>query len=80
MYIDEAIEKETVEPYGLITWPAALLACHQLEERFMFGSGLKGKTVCDVACGTGIVSLNAILLGTMLFPLLLSSICQELNV
>lgn len=108
MCIEKAIENDTVEPYGLTTWPgkhkvlsyapiylyayliptylfvfhfskhfltlkllsgltlislAALLACDQLEERFMKGSALKDKVICDVGCGTGLVTLSSILLG-----------------
>lgn len=76
-YIDKAIKNDSIEPFGVVTWHAAYIAATMLDERFSGSEfSLRGKTVVDLGCGTGLASVAALALG-MLFHLLkpLNSCC-----
>ncbi len=47
---------------GTFVWPAAHVLAKFLEKRY-HGAGLKGKRICDIGAGTGLVGLVAALLG-----------------
>lgn len=57
VFIDNAIEFNLPEPYGLVTWSSSFSAVNLLDKCFGNSVKLRGKTVCDVGCGTGLTSI-----------------------
>lgn len=57
-FVETAIEHNLPDPYGLVTWDSSEIAANFLDEKcFSDSLSLKGKTVCDLGCGTGLLSL-----------------------
>jgi 2-polyprenyl-3-methyl-5-hydroxy-6-metoxy-1,4-benzoquinol methylase len=63
--LEKAIDKHTIEPFGVVTWSSSHLASERLD--YIFGRNIHdikiskydkqlnliGKTLVDLGCGTG---------------------------
>ena len=70
--MDYTIEKGLPEPFGIVTWDSSYNIADLLDIEYYKTSKespLRGKTVCDVGCGTGLASLLCLSYGAKVIAL-----------
>lgn len=59
--ITKAITEGSIEPFGAVSWKSSEIAVMQLD--YKYRNGLNNKIICDIGCGTGIVTCASVALG-----------------
>lgn len=70
IFLDDAIENDSLEPFGIMTWNSSHTASFLLEHfNHLNIFQLQNMSVCDVGCGTGLSSVVALSKGAKVYAL-----------
>lgn len=71
LIMDYTIENDLPEPFGIVTWESSYTIANLLDTEYHNSTiaSLRGKTVCDVGCGTGLASLLCLTYGANVIAL-----------
>jgi len=62
-FLEFAIENNSPEPFGVVTWSSSSLMAQIIDSRFHNSTILHGCQVCDLGCGTGLASFACAIQG-----------------